>query len=114
MQPRRREEREDKHEEIPSRLSSRSSRLRGCILISILAMLSGCADPPVQTPVISGDVSAPAVDANPQKTSTGIITGSMYRLQMPLGANSLDPAFWKPLEEDVVDVQTDFRLTTNG
>jgi len=74
----------------------------------------GCSESPAPTPVISGDVSAPAVDANPQKTSTGIITGSMYRLQMPFGANSADPAFWKPLEEDAVDAQTSARLTLNG
>jgi len=79
-----------------------------------MAILSGCVQPSAQTPVISGDVSVPVTDANPQKTTSGMIEGSMYRLQVPFGANSRDPAFWKPLDEDVVDAQTSARLNING
>ena len=62
----------------------------------------------VRPQVISGDVTPPAPPANArrQQANTGIITAVLYQLQMPLGANSRDDAFWKLVEEDVVDVPT--------
>ncbi|MGD0389714.1 MAG: hypothetical protein ABSC42_12255 [Tepidisphaeraceae bacterium] len=55
-----------------------------------------------------------ASDAKPPLTGSGIITGTMYHLQMPFGANSRDESFWKLLDEDVVDVGTNLNLNRNG
>jgi hypothetical protein len=38
----------------------------------------------------------------------------MYQLQMPYGANSRDTAFWKLVDEDVVDVPTSILMNSNG
>ncbi|MGA2443378.1 MAG: hypothetical protein ABSH08_20695 [Tepidisphaeraceae bacterium] len=57
---------------------------------------------------------AAASDANPPSSGGGIITGAIYRLQMPFGANSRDDSFWKLLDEDVVDVPTNLNLNRNG
>jgi len=38
----------------------------------------------------------------------------MYQLQMPFGANSRDNAFWKLVDEDVVDVPTSRLMNNNG
>jgi hypothetical protein len=63
--------------------------------------------------IISGDVS-PAAEAAEPRTSTGMIRSEMYQLQTPFGANSRDEAFWKLVDEDVVDVPTDILLNSNG
>ncbi|HEX4054812.1 MAG TPA: hypothetical protein VHX86_11155 [Tepidisphaeraceae bacterium] len=67
-------------------------------------------------PVISGDVAAPSAEADvpPPQTSTGVINTVMYQLQTPFGANSRDDAFWKLVDEDVVDVPTGRMLNYNG
>lgn len=76
--------------------------------------------PPPQPPVpaqhvISGDAAPPAVtEANPMLTSRGTINATMYQLQMPFGANSRDDAFWKLVDEDVVDVPTNMNMNRNG
>jgi hypothetical protein len=70
--------------------------------------------PPPQRAISTAAPPPAASDANPPLTGSGIITGVMYHLQMPFGANSRDDAFWKLLDEDVVDVETNLNLNRNG
>jgi len=79
----------------------------------------GCSanSPPPPPPQSAVSTAAPPLagsHANPPLTGSGIITGAIYHLQMPLGANSRDDAFWKLLDEDVVDVPTNLNLNRNG
>ena len=63
--------------------------------------------PSVAPPPAASDAKAPLI-------GSGIITGVMYQLQMPFGANSRDESFWKLVDEDVVDVATNLNLNRNG
>jgi hypothetical protein len=77
----------------------------------------GANSPPPPPPQSAVSPAAPppaASDAKAPLTGSGIITGTMYHLQMPFGANSRDEAFWKLLDEDVVDVETNLNLNRNG
>ena len=98
--------------------------LAGC-LVGLLQF--GCLPPPPPPPppppvppppgahVITGDAAPPVGDeAAPALTSTGAMAPLIYKLQMPYGANSRDDSFWKLVDEDIVDVQTDRRLILNG
>jgi hypothetical protein len=55
--------------------------------------------------VISGDSVPP---------DQSVIRATIYRLQMPYGANSRDHSFWKLVDEDAVDVKTERSLWRNG
>jgi hypothetical protein len=100
---------------------SASLRLCGYICLALMLNCSGQSQVPLKdiapaASIISGDVSAapePAEATEPQ-TSTGVIKSEMYQLQMPFGANSRDEAFWKLVDEDIVDVPTDVLLNSNG
>jgi hypothetical protein len=95
-----------------------SLRLGGCIyLLSILGCSTQSQIPQKSSspsPIISGDVAPSATDARGPQTSTGVINSEMYQLQMPFGANSRDAAFWKLVDEDVVDVPTSRLMNNNG
>jgi hypothetical protein len=96
--------------------------MRWFFSLSVVLVLAGCVppQPPAPTPptphVIAGDSVAPpaGADAGPALTSTGAMAPIIYRLQVPFGANSRDDAFWKLVDEDVVDVPTGRRLNLNG
>ncbi|MGD0464447.1 MAG: hypothetical protein ABSB74_18335 [Tepidisphaeraceae bacterium] len=85
-------------------------------------MLVGCSgqsqSPPKivspPPPIVSGDASPTASEAGAPQTTTGVITCQMYQLQMPFGANSRDEAFWKLVDEDVMDVPTSILMNNNG
>ncbi len=87
-----------------------------------LASLFGCSaqsqpsqkDISQPVPIISGDVAPAPIEATAPQTSTGVINSEMYQLQMPFGANSRDDAFWKLVDEDVVDVPTNVLMNSNG
>jgi hypothetical protein len=85
--------------------------------VILLLSLTGCPPPPPPPPplpppaegpkhIITGD-AAPAPD-------TSAIRMTMYRLEMPFGANSRDDAFWKLVDEDVIDVPIAQSLNRNG
>jgi hypothetical protein len=63
--------------------------------------------------VISGDSVPPPVNtaASPDQS---VIRATIYRLQMPYGANSRDNSFWKLVDEDAVDPGTARSLSSNG
>ena len=94
-------------------------------LFALIGMV-GCTPKPsgIAQPVISGDSAPPAAltsgstpapsNPTPTLTSTGSMTPVIYRLQAPFHANSEDSAFWKLVDEDVVDPVTSRRLYING
>jgi len=92
-------------------------RFFSCILFLAMIACGSHSPPPTSSQQGGNSTAAPppaASDANPALTGSGIITGTMYHLQMPFGANSRDDAFWKLLDEDVVDVATNLNLNRNG
>jgi hypothetical protein len=85
----------------------------------LLGAMCGCSEPAsapaAAASVISGDVTPPVSAPAPEPaTSSGVISTLIYQLQCPLGANSRDEAFWKLVDEDVVDVPTSRTLNYNG
>ncbi len=109
----------EKIHEFFSAPASASLRLCGCIY---LASLLGCSAQPQlpqksvspAPPIVSDEVAPPESDAGAPRTTTGVITCQMYQLQMPFGANSRDDAFWKLVDEDVLDVPTSILMNSNG
>jgi len=122
MQPQRPRDAErtiEKIQEFFCAFVSASLRLGGCIcLASVLGCFTQSQSPPKivspAPPIVSDDAAPPAPDAGAPQTTTGVITCQMYQLQMPFGANSRDDAFWKLVDEDVVDVPTGILMNNNG
>jgi hypothetical protein len=89
-------------------------RLCGCILFLATCACGGHSLPQPRPPSVPSAPPSPAPDANPPPAGGGIITGRIYQLQMPFGANSRDDSFWKLVDEDVLDVAANLNMNRNG